>query len=817
MGSKFLGALLLLESITSVGAFQLPFQRSFRSFRTLRETGVQDVYQDGEAEFLGGTPDPPTISPTQARTMRVEEKDVVIVGGGLAGLSTALYLSEMDPDRRITILEREDPSQTKTAVASFAAAGMLAPQSERLPSGPLLDLCIASRRLYADFVELVENLAASSGEAGKQYLTYGDGTVGYVASGGFLAPAFAGDTVATWAPPEGSGSATWLDNIQVRELEPSLHPSVVGGWWFPEDASVDARRLTCSLRAACVALGVEIQTGKDHEVKSLDLVGGHCNGLWTENGKYLKAKSVLVANGAWMRSLLPVPIEPHKGQSLSLRWPSDQPPILRRVLFAQDTYICPKADGRIVIGATVEVGSYDCDITPAGMIHILQHALELVPGLKNLPIEETWAGLRPTTPDKGPILGRTTWDNLFLAGGYWRNGVLLAPKTGELMASLIAGKEMSPSDDALLKAFSWDRFTSREGAAKLAVNTRYAASMHPVQRRSQGLGVAAAVGTELGSYSNARNAREERQQDRSALFDEGDDAMERAAQLGIQDGSAFNLSDLANKKPNTEMYNEQTFDGYTAIQHENARSSRAEELDAMSAARVKNRVDSNGAGDLNDSEAELPSVLVVNVEEDRSADSNPSVVPSVVKKGISQNFKPMLADILSEKAGVAVETKVAVSSQKATKPVTAFESLLEADDSNGLNKLYKQIKNNKASSVEMGDHEEEERADPGFRILFIDNDGERHEVPPFTRPEEMVAIVAAKKGPDAVSENPQKKDVGEQYNEETFDGYTTIQQANSRSSREEELDVMKEARRKNRFGGSGEIDLSKIGAQRMNE
>lgn len=812
MGSKVLIAiLLLLESITSVVAFQLPFQRDFRSLHTLRESsGVQDVHQDGEAEVTEGTPNLPTISPSQARTMRVEEKDVIIVGGGLAGLSTALYLSEMDPDRRITILEREDISQTKTAVASFAAAGMLAPQSERLPSGPLLDLCIASRRLYADFVELVENLAASSGEAGQKYLTYGDGTVGYVASGGFLAPAFAGDTVATWAPPEGSGSATWLDNIQVRELEPSLHPSVVGGWWFPEDASVDARRLTCSLRAACVALGVEFQTGKDHEVKSLDLVDGHCNGLWTENGKYLKAKSVLVANGAWMRSLLPVPIEPHKGQSLSLRWPSDQPPILKRVLFAQDTYICPKADGRIVIGATVEVGSYDCDITPAGMIHILQHALELVPGLKNLPIEETWAGLRPTTPDKGPILGKTTWDNLFLAGGYWRNGVLLAPKTGELLASLIAGKELSPSDDELLKAFSWDRFTSREGAAKLAVSTRYAASMHPVQRRSQGLGVAAAVGTELGSYSNARNAREERQQDRSALFDEGDDVMERAAQLGIQDGSAFNLSDLVNKNTNTEMYNEQTFDGYTAIQQENARSSRAEELDAMRAARVENRGESNGSGDLNDIEAELPSVPVVNAEEYRSDDSN----PSVVKKAAV--FRPMLADIFGEKADVAVEAKVAVTSKKAVKPVTAFETLLEADDSNNLNQLYKQIKNNKASSVEMGDHEEEERADPGFRIFFIDNDGESHEVPPFTRPEEMVAIVAAKKGPEAVSEFPQKKDVKEQYNEETFDGYTTIQQANSRSSREEELNVMKEARRKNRFGGSGEIDLAKIGAQRSN-
>ena len=262
-----------------------------------------------------------------------------------------------------------------------------------------------------------------------------------MASGGFLAPAFAGDSVATWAPPDDSGSAIWLDAVQVRELEPNLHPDVVGGWWFPEDASVDARRLTCSLRAACVATGVQLQVGA--EVTSLDLVDGHCKGLWLASGKYLKTKSVLVANGAWMRNLLPVPIEPHKGQSISLRMPANEPALLKRVLFAQDTYIVPKADGRIVVGATVEAGSYDPNVTPAGIMHILTHAMQLVPGLGDLPLEETWVGLRPTTPDKGPILGKTPWDNLFLAGGYWRNGVLLAPKTGQLLASLLSGQPLS--------------------------------------------------------------------------------------------------------------------------------------------------------------------------------------------------------------------------------------------------------------------------------------------------------------------------------------------------------------------------------------
>ena len=486
---------------------------------------------------------------------RIQHRDAVIVGGGLAGLSAALYLSQLDPERHITILDREDPGDQTgaTTVASFAAAGMLAPQSERLPKGHLLDLCMASRRMYPDFCDLVETLAKEAGPEGEQYRVATDNTesdskqeepwsVGYVASGGFLAPAFAGDAVATWAPPEDCGTATWLDATQARELEPHLHPDVVGGWWFPEDASVDAVRLTCSLRAACVAAGVQLLSGEQNEVTSLDLGDGECRGLWLKNGKYFKVKSLLIANGAWMRNLLPVPIEPHKGQSLSLRMPPDQPPLLRRVLFAQDSYIVPKADGRIVIGATVEAGSYDPNVTPAGLLHIMTHALQLVPALKDLPVENTWVGLRPTTPDKGPILGKTPWNNLFLAGGYWRNGVLLAPKTGQLLASLMSGLPLSPADEDLVSAFGWDRFTSKDGGAALAASSRYAASMHPIHSRASGSGVAASVGTELGFYSSARSATSERETDRQMLWsNNGNDALERAAAMGRQDASAFSF------------------------------------------------------------------------------------------------------------------------------------------------------------------------------------------------------------------------------------------------------------------------------------
>ena len=143
-----------------------------------------------------------------------------------------------------------------------------------------------------------------------------------------------------------------------------------------------------------------------------------------------------------------------------------------------------------------------------------------------------------------------------MAGGYWRNGVLLAPKTGELLASKIAGIELSPDDERLLEAFKWDRFTAKDGGAKLAADARYAASMYPIHTRKSGTGVAASVGTELGSYSTATSAKDERARDRQALWsnDDNDDAFEKAAALGQKDGKVFTFGDedSANGNPTVE-------------------------------------------------------------------------------------------------------------------------------------------------------------------------------------------------------------------------------------------------------------------------
>jgi len=714
-------------------------------------------------------------------------RDILIIGGGLAGLSAAHHIATTS-NRHVTILERELPSQqrSKTTAGSFAAAGMLAPQSERLPAGPLLDICLSSRNMYGDWVKGVErgareaSLGVSAGggynrRGGREQMYTGEGAkylweltdddgiinsfdggphpplepweTGFHSTGGFLAPAFAGDAVATWSPQPNSGKSYWLDDIQVRELEPQLHPDVIGGWWFPEDASVDARRLTCSLRAACVGAGVQMNFGPEWEVKSLEMSKGTCAGVHLANGKIYSANAIVVANGSWMRHLLPLPVTPHKGQSFSLRMPNNAPPILSRVLFAQDTYIVPKADGRIIVGATVEPGRFDGDITPSGMMHCLSEATRLIPALGELPIEESWAGLRPTTPDKCPILGVTEqWDNIYIAGGYWRNGVLLAPKTGQLIGDLIVNangkvENLPEEDQALLKAFSWERFTTPGGGKALAANARYAATFYPVHKRSTD-GVAVSVGTELGFYEGAAAAKGDREKDRKAMFgtpSDEDEALERAAGLGVGDAAAFSFGDEG--------------DGWMV--------------------RRKGKREEEGAAEEEEEEEEGVSLAetTMAVEDDH---------PDAFTVGAKEEDEN---DTISS--------------------------------SSDLPSIYEKIKANKAKaseSIQMGDDTTEERADPGFRIHHVDSvTREVSEVPPFTSPGEFFQMKAEGK----ISTSSTSEATSGEEGELLSDGYTAIREAyGGGATAESTAEATRKARMSNRVKMS-QIDESKIGAMVM--
>jgi len=746
---------------------------------------------------------------TNNNNSNVIPRDVIIIGGGLAGLSIALRIATTS-SRHVTIVERERPRTSTTSgsnsnnenngpttAGSFAAAGMLAPQSERLPAGPLLEICLESRGMYGEWIKGVERGAKeASGDdmmmrgEGYKYLWQGGDNdngntiimmngnnngnkkrmepweTGFHCTGGFLAPAFAGDAVATWSPQPNSGKSYWLDEIQVRELEPMLHPNVIGGWWFPEDASVDARRLTCSLRAACVGAGVQMQFGQEYEVKSLEMSSGKCNGVHLANGKVYQPKSLVVANGSWMRHLLPLPVTPHKGQSFSLRMDANSPPILSRVLFAQDTYIVPKADGRIIVGATVEPGTYDGSITPSGMLHCMSEAIRLVPALADLPIEEQWAGLRPTTPDKCPLLGGTEqWDNVYLAGGYWRNGVLLAPKTGQLVGDLIVNDgnvdRLSTQDQALLQAFSWERFTKPGGGKALAANARYAATFYPVHKRST-TGIAASVGTELGFYEGAAAAKGDRAKDRQAMFGlsaEDDDALERAAGMGIGDAAAFSFGDES--------------DGW---------------MKRKNSAATTDNADQNESIDMEKISAE-PDALTVGIKEEEDDE----YTTLAQEWSDAQTNNPYGEDD-DQEVDVGIKSNLA--------------------------SIYEKIKANKAKaseSVEMGEDSSEEREDPGFRIYHVDKETrETTEVPPFTSPGEFFQMKEEGKfSSSSVVNTPPSTEKEAEEGQPLFDGYTAIREAyGGRTTAEETAEATRSARMKNRVKTS-EIDESKIGAMTL--
>ena len=353
-------------------------------------------------------------------------RDILIIGGGIVGLAIAVELSRRGA--KVTVVSKDS-----TQAASHAAAGMLAPLAEKLTSPPMLDLCLRSRWLYPEWTAKLEELTGIE--------------TGYLPCG-ILAP--------TYNKPqsiaEDNNRAVWLDERAIKMYQPGLSDRVVGGWWYPEDGQVDSRCLMRSLVQAARTLGVEIKEGVS--VKAIQQRQGKVDGVLTDLGQ-LSAEQYVLAAGSWSNQLTPLPVRPVKGQMLSLRMPQKlhQPFPLQRVLYGDDIYLVPRQDGRLIVGATVEEAEWNPFNTPKGIQSLLNKATELYPAAADWQIEELWWGFRPGTPDELPILGRSACDNLFLATGHYRNGILLAPITASLVADLLEQKS-----DPLLAEFSYQRF-----------------------------------------------------------------------------------------------------------------------------------------------------------------------------------------------------------------------------------------------------------------------------------------------------------------------------------------------------------------------
>ncbi|MET9590178.1 glycine oxidase ThiO [Streptomyces sp. NPDC006516] len=359
--------------------------------------------------------------------------DVLVIGGGIIGLVTAWRSAQRGLR---TALADPEPG----GGAAQVAAGMLAAVTElHYGEQMLLGLSLASAARYPAFVAELEEAS------GQQ--------TGFRACG-TLAVALDSDDRAhlreLHALQERSGlESEWLSGRECRRMEPMLAPGVRGGLRVDGDHQVDPRRLASALVTACERAGVIFHRAWAQRLSS---TGGRATGAVLADGTELAAGQVVLAGGSLSGRLAglpdPVvpPVRPVKGQVLRLTVPPAYAPFLSRTVRAvvrgSQVYLVPRADGELVIGATTEEMGWDTTVTAGGVYELLRDAHELVPGITELPLKETRAGLRPCSPDNAPLLGPTVMPGLHLATGHHRNGVLLTPVTGDVMAHVLTTGEL---------------------------------------------------------------------------------------------------------------------------------------------------------------------------------------------------------------------------------------------------------------------------------------------------------------------------------------------------------------------------------------
>jgi glycine oxidase len=328
--------------------------------------------------------------------------DALFVGGGVIGLSCAWRAQQRGLS--VCVLERDRVG----GGASRVAAGILAPDSEAEPGQePFVPLARRSLELYPQFVA---ELGADVGfwPSGMLVLALDDGEVG----------------------PD------WLTPSQCRELEPGLSPTIRGGLYSEQEASVDPRRLLAALAAR-----VEVREGAE-------VVEIGRGGVTLATGETVAAGRVVVCAGAWS-GFAGVPVRPVKGQVVRLRGELGA----QRMLRTEHVYVVPRRNGEVVLGATVEERGFDTRVTAGAVHELLREGCRVLPELGELELVDVSAGLRPASPDNGPLIGE--WEaGVLVATGHYRNGILLAPVTAEAIAALLAGERA----DGVVAPFGPARF-----------------------------------------------------------------------------------------------------------------------------------------------------------------------------------------------------------------------------------------------------------------------------------------------------------------------------------------------------------------------
>ncbi len=378
--------------------------------------------------------------------------DAIFAGGGVIGLTSAWAASRTGA--RVCVLERDRPGAGATGVA----AGMLAPAGEASwGEEALISFNVESLRRWPGFAEELEG--ASEIEIG-------------FAQNGALHLALDRDEAESlhrrYELHRSLGlDSEWLNGGACRKLEPGLATAVRGGAHVPGEARVDPRRVAAALLAALDREGVPVHAGA--EIASAERDGSTWR-LDTADGRAFGAANLVLTAGCWSGGLdwIPPetrpPVRPVKGEIVTLRGPADQP-VCERIVAGDRVYMVPRADGRLIVGATVEEKGFDTTVTAGGVHELLREAYRVVPEIAELELVETSAGLRPGTPDNAPLIGTSSAEGLLIATGHFRNGVLQAPLTADCVTALLGGDD-PPID---LAPFSPQRFAGRTAERAMEV------------------------------------------------------------------------------------------------------------------------------------------------------------------------------------------------------------------------------------------------------------------------------------------------------------------------------------------------------------
>ena len=372
-----------------------------------------------------------------------------MIGAGLIGLACAWRAQQLGMS--VLVLDREpEPG----AATSRVAAGMLAPVTEADvgEEGPLRVNLAARERWPAFAAELEERTGLGTG---------------YRDSGALVVAADRDDTESLRRLHDFERSlgldAEWLTPSGCRELEPGLSPRVGGGILAHGDGVADP---VATIRALARAVAEHAELALGVEVEAIEHDAARVTGVRSSAGT-VACEHVVLAAGPWSSALAPevggaLPVRPVKGQILELRVRGGQGPLIDRIVRTPRCYLVPRADGRVVLGATVEEQGFDTAVTGDGVYRLLEAAWEVLPEVGELELLGARAGLRPATPDNRPLVGAGELDGLVWATGHWRNGVLLAPYTGDAVASILAGRE----PDELLASLAPARFADDRPVAR---------------------------------------------------------------------------------------------------------------------------------------------------------------------------------------------------------------------------------------------------------------------------------------------------------------------------------------------------------------